>query len=566
MDLFFDIWRNNYIVKKIHNQILDGLTIITNIPNLIENYKYFLIIDNNNIQVLLKVIQPHMKYADQFRRFRYKELVTKMHFGTPIIDPILRGFIPDSVKHIKFHVIQEPIEIRVIPEGVETIENFWECDHPLPIGILPKSLKSISFSNRQNEALKPGMVPNSLEILNFENCDDQPHRFTHFPTNLKELTCGSSTNFETEYPINFFPDTLETLNFKSLNQPLVEHLFPQQLTTLTLSYNFNQEILPGILPGSLTKLIIDNYAGTLLVGSIPFGVKDLKLKIVNEIEDFAIPQSVTTLYLELVGYVHRLNSTMIPSSVTCLEMDYCYLQEDLPKQFIPSSVTRLTLGTNSYNIKPGHIPDSVVFLKLVSSMSYHKFPSGTIPNSVKHLRCNNPYAIKYMVDNGLIETANIKTFGFESKFEMDFKNRKPKEIIVKNVDEILPYITQYYTIAHPTMIPDYTSSLVYSSPEPITAELLPSNLKRLHILNSSQVIREGTIPNTVESLEIVDWPENTIILEGGIPNSIKTLDARFHFTKNLYSIPSSVRKLRVRYTPSEELNIPSSVSNIILEC
>ncbi|KAF2071844.1 hypothetical protein CYY_006836 [Polysphondylium violaceum] len=563
--LFFEIWRNRFIVKKIHNQILDGLTIVTNIPNLFENYKYFLIIDNNNIQVLLKVLQPHMKLADQFRRFKHKELVTQISFVTPITDSLLRGFIPDSVKFIKFNRIQEPLEIRVIPDSVETIENFWECDLPLPLNILPKSLKSISFSNQQKQALKPGMVPDSVETISFENCQDQPHRFTYFPPNLTQLTCGTSSQFETDYSINFFPNTLKSLHFITLNQPLIEKLLPSNLTSLSLGPNFHQEISPGLLPSSLTKLSIRSYSGTLQIGAIPFGVKELHLKAVHPIQDFAIPQSVTNLSIDIVGYHHVLNSSMIPSSVTKLEMVYCYLQEALPKQFIPPTVTHLTIGTNSNNIRPGQIPPSVTFLKLFSYMSHHKFPQGTIPDSVKHIRCSSPYAIKYMAEHNQINVDNIKTFGFDSNFDMDFKKGKPKEIIVDHVSEILPFITHNYSVEFPSMIPEYASSLMYQSPEPLSPEMLPSNLKRLQIHNASQVLREGLLPNTIESLEIVDWPDKTIILEKSIPSSVKTLDARYHFTKQLY-IPSSVRNLRARYSPNEELNIPPHVSNIILEC
>lgn len=191
----------------------------------------------------------------------------------------------------------------------------------------------------------------------------------------------------------------------TFDQPILQGDIPYSVTHLTFGDKFNQPLPKGCIPSSVTHLTFgQEFECQILPGDIPnsvtyltFGAKFNQLK-----PRLCIPDSV----MHLTFGTNFDSPVVIPDSVTHLTFGSCFNQASV---VIPPSVTHLTFGLSFYQpIRSSDIPDSVTHLTFDRPFNSSS-PKVAIPSSVKYLKCvwgsNRPVS------------ASSLTFVVRSKFE-----------------------------------------------------------------------------------------------------------------------------------------------------
>ncbi|GAM22417.1 hypothetical protein SAMD00019534_055920, partial [Acytostelium subglobosum LB1] len=110
----------------------------------------------------------------------------------------------------------------------------------------------------------------------------------------------------------------------SFNQPITPNSLPQSLTKLEFGWSYDQEFKVGSLPSSLKKLLMDvKYNQTFGVGVLPAKLKVLKLGLYynRPFIPGALPTSLQQLTLLGTNYTHDLvGEGILPSSLLHLRV------------------------------------------------------------------------------------------------------------------------------------------------------------------------------------------------------------------------------------------------------
>ena len=204
-----------------------------------------------------------------------------------------------------------PIDYNSIPETVEELRFISDIDrHVTTIHIypnmLPKSLKVLMIHDLRNQyVFHEDGLPEFLERLEL-HCD---YVLEGRITFVKELHVN---NFNPLNEINKLPSSLEKLVLSRvspyvliqfpesfiLNKPIGLDVLPNSLKELTLGESFEQPILVGSIPNSVTKLCIINwnYDKPIEAGTIPPSVQYLELMTTNLTKDqIYVPHTLQTI-------------------------------------------------------------------------------------------------------------------------------------------------------------------------------------------------------------------------------------------------------------------------------
>jgi hypothetical protein len=135
------------------------------------------------------------------------------------------------------------------------------------------------------------------------------------------------------------PPSLTSLTFgEYFNQPLAPGVLPSSLTSLVFGEEFNQSLVPGVLPLSLTSLVLGFYfdqpmlPGVLppLLTSLVFGYffnRPIKLGV--------LPPSLTSLVFG-TEFDQFIGQGVLPPSLTFLKFGHCFQQPFLHEVYPPS--------------------------------------------------------------------------------------------------------------------------------------------------------------------------------------------------------------------------------------
>jgi len=178
-----------------------------------------------------------------------------------------------------------------------------------------------------------------------------------FPPSVQEITYISHHPWEPEsLPLGLL--SLLVLNF---NQPLVVGFLPPSLTRLQFYEGFNQPLLPGVLGPNLQILYLGpTFNHPITEGVLPNSVRDLSLG-----GDFNQP----------------LAPGVLPTSLQkiCFGLKFC---QDLPVGTFPNGLKQITFDRHAKPFVDGSIPPTVTHLEIGDGT----VPIGVVPASVTHLK------------------------------------------------------------------------------------------------------------------------------------------------------------------------------------
>ncbi|KAF2070580.1 hypothetical protein CYY_008099 [Polysphondylium violaceum] len=319
------------------------------------------------------------------------------------------GLIPFGVKKIIFgDFFNQTILENSIPLSVTEIYFGWKFDQSLLHVYLPVLLKTLTLQH-YNHPIHPNTYPPNLTYLNIK---DEQTNLVHLPKTIKHLKImktklhqdydNNSTLFKVKSiysnpsPVDI--DLIERLNqeidiFKTLSDD------SQKKTNLELHFTLTRDL--SILPGSLNHLNIksiripNEYGNTfnqaLLEGSIPSTVTTFELRNTEyNPKVHSIPSSITKLALQDIVPIPLHNGIkvlecqtiadiVLPNTIEKFSLynsPYCNLK------ILPSSVTKLCLGFADESMFDT-IPPTVT--KLTLDCDVHHLSN--LPRSITKLKC-----------------------------------------------------------------------------------------------------------------------------------------------------------------------------------
>ncbi|GAM24786.1 hypothetical protein SAMD00019534_079610 [Acytostelium subglobosum LB1] len=297
----------------------------------------------------------------------------QLTFGQSWNQQLQPGCLPLMITSISFgdHYNQPlpSMAINILPRSLLTLTFGEDFNQPIEKDILPQSLTSLSFGNRYDRAIAKDVLPQSLLTLDMGNEFDQP---LALPPALTWLDLGG-----------FFNEPYDSLKLSTLSalgtlilpdhtsQNLYIGMFPNSLTSLILGFYFDSPLKSGVLPQSLTELVIlGEYTSHLIkAGTLPSSLRTLKSSIYRpsslQLEAGSLPASLTSL-----SSVNRSGLPLLPSGLKTLVLCEGDGDED----------------DNGMVIKPGMLPPSLTELDIVENTQACDIEVGALPRTLKSLR------------------------------------------------------------------------------------------------------------------------------------------------------------------------------------
>jgi hypothetical protein len=187
---------------------------------------------------------------------------------------ITKDTFHDSLKKLKLgYGYNRPL--RGLPNNLEKL-IFLDYDYELLPNVLPNTLKHLHFTNEWNHPLSSEILPASLESIHFG--EGYTQSLSNVLTHCYKLeTLSLGVEFNQPLLPGMLPSSLKYLTLSyDYNKPLELKSLPENLLILQCGQAFNQPILPGVLPNSLKKLIVGSYFKQKLEKEIlPKGLKVL---------------------------------------------------------------------------------------------------------------------------------------------------------------------------------------------------------------------------------------------------------------------------------------------------
>ncbi|KAK5575499.1 hypothetical protein RB653_006632 [Dictyostelium firmibasis] len=235
-------------------------------------------------------------------------------------------------KKLYFSSFESKIDIGIIPEGVEFID-YTTSSNPID-GLLnsnqfPKSLKTLNFKRMNNwDIIKKEdlnciqSLPITISNLYYDTNSILEPKF--FPESITILKLGNTsfTYSNETIKVGVLPSRLIELDLGSYFNEIEENVLPSTLKSLTLCDGYIKTIKPGCLPNSLEylsfhgddtvvpkinngmqyltiKSVFKKNQPCLIKGSLPIGLKTLKLSSRQSFLDILVPEVITKSHTSL---------------------------------------------------------------------------------------------------------------------------------------------------------------------------------------------------------------------------------------------------------------------------
>jgi GTPase SAR1 family protein len=540
----------------------------------------------------LKIIKSNDNFINKIIKINNYNLIllsllhlTSLTFGE-FNQPIVAGFLPNSLTHLTMYDFNQPIIAGSLPNSLTRLTfgekfnqpivagslpnslthlTFGSFNQPIVAGSLPNSLTDLTFGDYFNQPIVTGSLPNSLTHLTFGCFFDQPIVVGSLPNSLTHLTFGY--DFNQPIVVGSLPNSLTHLTMYGFNQPIVAGSLPNSLTHLTFGYDFNQPIVVGSLPNSLTHLTMYDFNQPIFVGSLPNSLTHLTMYNFNQpIVAGSLPNSLT--HLTFCCFDQQIVAESLPNSLTHLRFntdeDYNYEQcfnQPIVVGSLPNSLTHLTLPY-SFNqpIVAGSLPNSLTHLTFGKNFN-QPIVVGSLPNSLTRLifggNFNQP-----IVAGSLPNSLTHLTFGWEfnqpivtgslpnSLTHLDFGSFN-QPIVAGSLPNSLTDLTFGDYFNQPIVTGSLPNSLThltlpYSFNQPIVAGSLPNSLTHLDFGSFNQPIVVGSLPNSLTHLTF-GHRFNQPIVDGSLPNSLTHLTLPYSFNQPIVagSLPNSLTHLTI---------------------
>ncbi|KAK5578421.1 hypothetical protein RB653_008092 [Dictyostelium firmibasis] len=614
--LFFSIWRNNYLKKKILRQLKvikfhsNTLVITCNNNKLLssknedfKNQKSIEILfrknekDYENMKKLLKQISNLPSHINELSIRNDNENFYKDNL-LELESFFKDNLIPNSITSLKFDD-SFPFKIEMLPNQLKILNWGRRNQYKIPIGLLPIGLEELHYHG--NSRLKLGSLPPTLKRLylggGFKvNISDPPgllpkglevllvnKQFNHplngcLPESLTKLFFHDSGYFNQEFKIGDLPSSITELKLpECFNQPIGLNQLPSSLKSLKFTkscetHTFKQLIEPGNLPNSLTYLRMNpGYDIALKVGSIPSSMKKLVFK-----------NSFNQQLIDVDG-----SNRLIPDSVTTLKLDFLWNQK-LSVGTFSNNLVKLYFVVGNINayyntgktqiIEAGVLPNSLKTLRLSPKFIIKE---GSIPFGLKSFHCFSTEQLKYLPTS--VEKLKFVEFFNDIVLQhqlppnitsLSFGGRFEKPLIITDDDapcKRLKKVEFCGSFSNDLFLPSTVETLMFGcigeiSPldsmigSSLLLERQKEYIQALNPFNSRILFRKQIIvlPKNLKSLYLgVHF--NKVLQKNHLPQSLTLLELGGKYTQNInsQSLPNSIKFLIVRGSPIFEKNFPS---------
>ena len=362
--------------------------------------------------------------------------------------------------------------------------------------------------------------------------------------------------------------SLTSLTFGSFNQPIVAGSLPNSLTHLTFDYNFDQPIVVGSLPNSLNHLIFCyEFNQPIVTGSLPNSLTHLTFgdKFNQPIVSGSLPNSLTHLTF---GYTFNqpIVTGSLPNSLTHLTFG-CFFDQPIVVGSLPNSLTHLTMYDFNQPIFVGSLPNSLTHLTMYNFNQ--PIVAGSLPNSLTHLTfcCFDQQIVAESLPNSLTHLR------FNTDEDYNYEQCFNQPIVVGSLPNSLTHLTLPYSFNQPIVAGSLPNSLTHLTfgknfNQPIVVGSLPNSLTRLIFGgNFNQPIVAGSLPNSLTHLTF-GWEFNQPIVTGSLPNSLTHLDfGSFNQPIVAGSLPNSLTHLEFDESFNQPIvagYLPNSLTHLTL--
>jgi hypothetical protein len=364
----------SYFIPELHKDNLYNLYNLDK-DQLIQDYDRYLVIkvldyhNNNNLDFINKD-----NYKEVFEIF--------LHFGSDIgilfdsYDGIVKKKL-DVLKDINLDNNMSEGDYGLVVQFNRDIYNYknklkYEKLFNLYFDILRFNIEILDYDNYDIEYI---MVYSKKELEEYRNsykiniCFNEVINENDFGDNLTHLTFSS--DFNQEIKENVLPKSLIDLTFGShskFNQEIKENILPQSLEYLNISGDYNHEIKENVLPNSLIQLMFHgNFNQELKENTLPESLENLILYgyYNKEIKEGVLPKSLINLCL-FYKYNQEIKEHVLPKSLKCLSFNHCgNFNYEIKENVLPNSLTHLTFG-KSFNqeIKENILPKTIQYIKI----------------------------------------------------------------------------------------------------------------------------------------------------------------------------------------------------------
>ncbi|KAF2074053.1 hypothetical protein CYY_004622 [Polysphondylium violaceum] len=444
-ELFYSIWRNQYIASVVRNNRFQKKTIRITTSYLSENHQFLSLLDTRNYDIYIKLHCADQ--VDSYLNHPFKYIINALNiyvksaealgqlsqladhdnlkqlyisFGNGIYE---LGFcLPASLVRLHFHSRRIP---RIMPRYTkrlpDTLKELILSDVVVDYANqnVPDSLTSLVI--RHNFGMRPPKVyPSSLKTLEFGWYSLDEFSGTVIPAGVEDLKIVGRLEELAKFKV-YHDKVYRNATFKVYNQHQLAHLnrFPwvskiNLLTNVedfenTLStiervdmsvYGFSSFTFPGYLPSQLEKnqssrfQFFSNSPKIQLVDNIfPSCLQVLELPNLNTRVPFdLLPKSLTELDLSSYTIIGVDRDNMVPQGIRKLTLGDI---SSLPPNSLPNSITDLCITQITGPIDQDVFPSNLEKLRFKITIDPHQQPQPKIilPSSITDLSIS--YNCKY---------------------------------------------------------------------------------------------------------------------------------------------------------------------------
>lgn len=282
------------------------------------------------------------------------------------------GFqLPSTLTQLELTAFNDYLEVGCFPESLKSLRLGDKFNQPIYTGVFPFSLTKLYFGINFQQPLIGSCLPPYLKKLSLGCLYDFPIHNLFFPSTLTKLKLSTYFNnplssneekdgktylpsfltklcigqhFTNSIETNALPITLQVLKIYGSPSVIFEKSLPTSLIILHIDNLFgNQAILqPLILLQGL--YFIASFNETIVPGMLPSSITELDMgtKFSKPLSPGVLPNSLTCLWLSL-QFNRDIKPGVLPPNLTKLHMGYRFNQMLLPGVF-PNSLTSLTMS------------------------------------------------------------------------------------------------------------------------------------------------------------------------------------------------------------------------------
>ncbi|GAM27397.1 hypothetical protein SAMD00019534_105720 [Acytostelium subglobosum LB1] len=261
---------------------------------------------------------------------------------------------------------------------------------------IPSTVTSIFFRGQRVPTFQEHSIPTSVTHVEFRGQFIQPLEIGHIPHSVTSLSFASEAHWPQGQP-GILPDSIRTLSLH-VNDPVYPGMIPHSVTKLMLGEYYNQPLEANVIPSSVTYLSLGGHFNhPVLPGQIPSSVIKLRFGYAfnKELTPGAIPTSVIKLL-----YGHQFNQKLHTKQSLFRALRSIGKGGSMSEtHLIPSSVTKLAFGYKfNQVIEPGDLPSTLTSLSFGSVFSQPLIP-GSIPAAIKEVSFGKSLSIPIAMES-----------------------------------------------------------------------------------------------------------------------------------------------------------------------